>query len=194
MMEFRTARDHAMADATSMEAKIHEISEERFRKENLTFETVLRQIEQGKIAEARQNLVFHTRPSMFEDKFTSIVDSLVGDFEEAAEEKAKSYLSFLTKLTLDLVSFLPEWNLKNKDRHGEAAIKDADIEPLIARCRETISSWCARKNLERSLMRSWLDETVMRLKVEGVAGENEAGVLAAELLGESILEYIEKRF
>ena len=191
MMELRRARDQAMADAASTEAKICEIKEERLRKESLTFEAVLRQIEQGNIVEARQNLVFHTHPSLSENKLAYIVNKLIEDFEEADEETAKNYLSFLAKLTLDLASFLPEWNLKDRDRHGEAALSDGSIELLVARCEETISSWCAKKNLERSLMRSWLDETVLRFKVEGVTGENEARVLAAELLGESILDYIE---
>jgi hypothetical protein len=43
MMEFQTARDQAMADTASMEAKTRRIREERLTKEGLPFEAMLRQ-------------------------------------------------------------------------------------------------------------------------------------------------------
>ena len=177
-------------DVTS--AKISGIRRERLRKEGLNSEDLLQQIERGGIVEARQNLLFHTHPSLFEDKFSSIVGKLDQGFIEADGETAKNYLGFLVKLTLDLMSFLPEWNLKNRDRHREVSLTDGDLGRLIVRSKETISSWCTkRRNLARSLLRSWLDEAVVRVKVEGVNDESKARAMAAELVGESVLEYVD---
>lgn len=173
----------------TLEKKLR-IREERLRNEALTVGDVLGFVRDGKIVEARQNLIFHTDPALFAKKLDALVDHLNRDFEKADRETRRHYLTFLVKLTLDLLSFLPQWNLKRKELHGERRL--ADVEKHVARSKDVLASWCSQeKELAKVILGELASETKNRFKVEGVSDEREAEKLAAKFVGGSILEYID---
>lgn len=186
----RKLGDEDVVGASTMEEKRAEIRGERERKKGSTVEGILEFLRHGKIMQARQNLIFHTDPSLFAEKLEAILNHLNRDFEKADQETKRRLLVFLTKLTLDLLSFLPEWNLTNKELHGERALARTDIEKHIARSDEILASWSDQEEaLAESLLEEWLNETKGRFRVEGISDESEAEQLAANLVRSSVLEY-----
>jgi len=175
-----------------LEEKKLRIREEKTSKEALTEEDILGLTRKGEITEARANLVFHTDPHLFGRKLDRIVACLQRDFEEADRETRKRFFIFLTKLTLDLVSFLPQWNLKNGEMHKSMVLTDADIEEHAARNEKILEGWSAQDEaLARSLLDDWLDETKYRLRVEGVTEGCENENLAKKIVGNSVIEYMD---
>jgi len=174
------------------EAKRAKIREERLGSRGLAVSEVLDSTRSGRILEARQNLIFHTDSYQFSNRLGAIVDRLNRDFEKVEQETKRHFSVFLTKLTLDLLSFLPEWNLKNKELHGHAALSDADIETHVARNKEVLASWSNQeKALAEALLKELLNETKGRFEAEGISDKSEAEDLASRFVGNSILEYID---
>lgn len=180
-----------MVNISILEEKRLKIREERLRKEDRTVEDLLVFIRCDEIMEARYGLIFHTDPALLTKKLDIIIDHLEREFRKADLQMRRRFFIFLTKLTLDFLSFLPQWNLKNKELHRERTITDGDIERYVARNKETLASWSdEEKALTEELLKEWLSETKGRFKVEGVSDEREAEELAAKLIGNSVLEYI----
>ena len=180
-----------MDGISATEDKRHKLREERLRNEALTARDVLDFVKQGKITEARHNLIFHTDPTLFSEKIDALVGLMKQDFDKLREETRRHFFVFLTKLTLDLVSFLPHWNLKNKELHRGRVLADAVIDTRVRRNKEILHYWSTQDQaLAEALLKEWTTENMGRFKVEGINDEREAEDLAAKLVGDSVTEYI----
>ena len=117
-----------MTNFNITQRKLQKIREERARKENSTAEEVIDLIMHRETTESRQNLVFYTEPTLFAQKLRVVLDHLEREYGNVGEEQRRSFLAFLRNLNLDLRSFLPEWNLKNKTVRESKALTDSDLE------------------------------------------------------------------
>jgi transaldolase len=179
-----------MQRESDLEAKLRkQIREERRRQRDTSTSELCILITQGEIVTATGNLLFHTPPEKFAEKLKSVLEEVTSLWEKSRRSGSRSHrigkahiLGFLVKLSIDLGSFLPNWNLKKG--LDEAALNDA--ASTVRNVLKKLETACP--DVQSEIVHILKADTMARLKAEGVSGdevENEAD----KLLGGSLTDY-----
>jgi transaldolase len=109
-------------------------------------------------------------------------------FKPAHDRLQVRYLRFLAEVTLSLRSFLPRWNLRNADRHAEAALAQHHIQAQADASYRLAAELAAQAPATTAeLLAEWRAENAARLRAEQAAHpETEA----ESLVGGSVGEYV----
>jgi transaldolase len=163
------------------------IAQERQQREAFDHAGLMPSIERGKGQEALENLIFFASPADFSSSLEMVRREMATRFNALDSVLQERSLHFLAGLILALRSFLPRWNLRNADRHGDAAITDTQVESQVAKAQALISELAARApTIAARLLARRRAETAARLKAEGADPQGEA----RPPVGESIGEYL----
>lgn len=168
------------------------IRKEAERERSVSADELLARIEAGDIIRATGNLLFHTEPARFEQKLETLLrdiesvnaagaDDMSSTGEGGASAGMRHAIAFLTKLAVDLGSFLPEWNLNLDPKR--IAIARNDVTDLLGRLERQApdGAEAVREGLRR--------EILGRLSAEAVENPAEREAENRELLGDSLLDY-----
>jgi transaldolase len=132
----------------------------------------------GDTVAATGDLLFHTPPDQFSGKLDGVLNA-IGEISEAVA------VDYLVKLAIDLSSFLPEWNLK-------PGLSQTTIAEATARVLDALRSTETKYSATAAAMRARLTkEHLTRITVEGVEDASLAEAEAAELVGNSLADYVE---
>jgi transaldolase len=178
----RGLADRVPADREATRARI---IGERDCERQRTFEELLGWILEGNPVRASGHLLFHTQPDAFLGIVNRLLTALDSRWTGADAGRRRRILDFLTKLRIDLCSFLPHWHLgRNMPMETISAAADQVLMALKsceARAPEITDLAVADLlKLERS-----------RLAAEGLE-EAEATRVAAELVGTSPAGYADR--
>jgi hypothetical protein len=145
-------------------------------------------IAKGARQQVLEYLLFFATPASFVANLSSLRQAIEQNFKAANEAQQIDYLRFLANLALCLRSFLPKWNLQNRDRYGEAALRDEQIETEASKTQALAATMAAKvPTVGEALLVEWRAETVARLKAEkGSHPEAEAAIL----VGNSVDAYL----
>lgn len=173
-----------MINKKGFEEKIlDQIREERARKRNRTIDEICDSIARGEVETATGNLLFHTPPKEFAKKLQTTLDRTNTLWNDNERSVKSHILGFLVKLSIDLESFLPNWNLrKGLDDHAlsEAASTVRSVLDKLERTSHEVHS---------EIIRGIGDETLVRLKAEGLTEEEAAAERDKLLSGGSLTAY-----
>jgi transaldolase len=165
-----------------------EIRAERRRIRGLEAKDVAEMVIDGETIPARGNLLFHTDPRSFPKKLDSLLTALSDSFSDQEGTAQMHILSFLTRLAIDLQSFLPHWVLGK----GESGLATASLEEAVRLVKEALGALSGRAEEATSrLIEDIRKSSLARLKAEGIEGETEAQRLAADLLRGSLQGYVD---
>lgn len=159
----------------------NQIRDERNRRCNMTVEQIVDALIRGDAVTASGNLLFHTSTDEFPSRLESILKSIRALWEEGDSSKRTPILDFLVKLSIDLRSFLPNWELnKSLDENAldNAARSVRDVLDTVER---------KSKDVTGSVVRNLRDHTAARLKAEGI--ENKVDGAVDKILGSLLVEY-----
>ena len=164
------------------------IRRERKQREAFSGTDWLTRIRAGHAQQALQDLIFFTTPEHFLSCVGLLQHEIRNKFEISSEEIQECDLRLLAELVLALCSFLPRWNLQSTERHGSAALTDAQLKTTADTFLSLIGELSVRAPaLAEKLLVSWRAETLARLKAE--RAEDPSGEAQA-LVGNSIREYL----
>ena len=162
------------------------ILKERLSEETLSSDALWGRIRKGEDAAARGNLVFFTQPARIAAVLDAILEKIGGELPSASSEGKKDFLRFLTYLSLDFSSFVPEWNLLK-------TLGAAEVEKLAVATRKALGALSAREpEATKALLAELRKDSAARLKAEGVADDALIGKAADELTGDGLAGYVER--
>jgi hypothetical protein len=145
-------------------------------------------INRGEGQEVLENLIFFASPREFLAGLEAIRRECRIGCNAVDQHTLQSSLHFLADLTLGLRSFLPRWNLRNADRHGQDVLSEAQIKAEAGKLEALTDELASRApSVAEKLLAKWRVETAARLKAEGASdpeGEAEA------LVGNSVRQYL----
>jgi len=146
-------------------------------------------INRGSEQKAIEDLLFFSSPTDFSSILQSLQREIRDVFSVADEEDQERYLRFVVDLVLSLRSFLPRWNLQNKDRYREAALTDAQIKTEMDRLQALATELAALAPVvAEDCLNRWRAEAVARLKAESASNPEDE---AKALIGSSVREYVD---
>ncbi|RLG86085.1 MAG: hypothetical protein DRO15_06650, partial [Thermoprotei archaeon] len=100
------------------------IANERARKKALPSSEMLKLIEEGDFRNAVFNLIFWHKPREFESKVKELLKLVKNRYTEIDSSKRAYYLKFLVELAIAVKSYLPYWNLKNREIYEDEIVSD----------------------------------------------------------------------
>ncbi|OGO15006.1 MAG: hypothetical protein A2Y93_11475 [Chloroflexi bacterium RBG_13_68_17] len=141
-------------------------------------------IASGQATEALSDLVFFTSPDAFLPATRLLLEEIKAVFPASAAPLQESMARFLADLSIALVSFLPQWNLRPGGRLKEAGLN------AVAERAKTLVADLARSTpaVTESLLQTWRAQALARFKAESAPN---AERLAASLAGGSLSSYID---
>jgi len=167
-----------------LESLRRKIREERERKRKRSLESLVERILRGDTVSASGHLLFHTEPQELDTSLHRLLELLGGECGGGSEDARRNILLFLTRLAVDLASFLPEWVLKEK-------LDDADIDRAAAAVRKTLSELAgASPEAAQAALEATIAGTASRLKAEGLDAGEAAGE-AEKLAAGSLSAYVD---
>ena len=145
-------------------------------------------IKAGSVQEAVENLVFFVSAADFCVLAETLRGNIKASFDALDREHQEHCLCFLADFMLGLDSFLPQWNLQNRDRHGENALTDAQVEAEVTDTMRLVTELAAlAPTVAEKLLAERRAKAVARLQAESHP-DPEGGAKA--LAGNSIDEYL----
>ena len=165
-----------------------QIAEELRRKEKFSVVDLRAWIEAGDEHEAVTRLVFFATPGEALSMIASLREELAASFGSADGAAQGHYIRFLGGLVLGLRSFLPRWNLQNRDRHSDGVLTGEQLETEAAKVQALASRLASQAPaVVEKLLDGWRAEATARLEAEKAPDpEGEAKAL----VGNSIDEYL----
>ncbi|RLG88390.1 MAG: hypothetical protein DRO15_02965 [Thermoprotei archaeon] len=164
------------------------IANERMRKKALSSNEVLRLVEGGNFRDAVFNLIFWHKPSEFENKVEELLKLIRNRYAEVNSSKRAHYLRFLVELAIAVKSYLPYWNLKNREIHEDKIVSDETLSKVH---KETLQLIQELLNVDSKaveyVMRDLLDYTIRRFRAERVA---ETEKEAEKFVGRTPIDYV----
>lgn len=161
------------------------IAQELQQREAFAHAGLMPSIDRGEGQEALENLIFFASPADFCSSLEMVRREMATRFNALDGVLQERSLHFLAGLTLALRSFLPWWNLRNTDRHGDAALTDTQVKAEVEKNQALISELAARAPaIAARLLARRRSETAARLRAEGADPQGEAGPLVGESVGE----------
>jgi len=164
------------------------IAEERARREAYSEAALLPLIRDGAGQEALENLVFFTAPGAFLPRVDALRRRITGEFEALGGEVQKRYIRFLAEFALALSSLLPLWNLEDRERHGDTALGDEQVEAVADGLQTAAAELATRAPaVADELLAVWRAQAAARYKAEQAPDpEGEARAL----VGASVDQYL----
>jgi len=163
----------------------NQIQQERQLQKNLPVESLLDWIHKGQLVRARGNLIFHTDPDILDTKLQKLLVLLKENPNRLSSCCQHHLLRFLVDLAVDLKSFLPHWvlcpPLTEGDLHQLFLATTAVLKEVLLQCP------AASTDLVNRMQRN----TTARLQAEGIEDLSRATQTAEQLLGNSLLDYIQ---
>ena len=158
------------------------IERERRTKVPWPSKEMVKMVESGAGQEALDNLIFFTPPSRFSARAAEVRQALERRFSAVDQATQARFLRFLAELTISLHSFLPRWNLQAQEQHGETALSDAQVFAEAQVSRALLDKLVGHgPQAAAALCRTWREETIGRLKAEGVKDEAQITSLADQM-------------
>lgn len=159
---------------------------ERQQRERFTDANVLSAIQQGRVQQALESLIFFATPERFRSAWSWLQQRIQHEFDSAATLHQEEYLRFGAHLFLALSSFLPRWNLQNTTLHGESALTDEQVAAMAREVYTFTTSLPPRApHVALRFLAGERREAAARFKAEGVpAPEAEAQALVGDSVGE----------
>jgi transaldolase len=173
-----------MNNEMSFEEKIRkQIREERARERNRTIDEICNSITRGEIEFATGHLLFHTPSEQFANKLQTTLDKIDSLWNDTDRSGKSHILRFLVKLSIDLESFLPKWNLAKK-------IDENGLSTTVSTVRLTLDKLeRISRDIQREIVGDIEVETLVRLKAEGLTDQEAAAESAKLLSGGSLAAY-----
>jgi transaldolase len=172
---------------TIRESLIREIANERARRETGARAAVASSLEAGRYREVLEGLIFFTAPGEFESLLGHALGSVADAFGDADLERRSRLLGLLVDLAIGLRSFLPRWNLRNRDQHAGDALGDGVLERLGAEVlRQAIELSAASPEATAALLDRRRASTAARFAAEQAADPDGE---ALRFVGASTTEY-----
>ena len=156
-----------------------------------SLEQLLTGVESGGVRDAVDHLVFFARPRVFR-RYVEFLEKAVGDRLAVADATIQlQYLRFLVELSIGLRSFVPAWNLTDRNRHGRDALSEEEVK-AAARDVQMLLARVARTHRDAAgvLCDRLRTETEGRLRAEGVQDADDAERRASEIAA-SVVSYVE---
>lgn len=173
---------------TAMESLQERILQERQQRQVSSERDPMALIKAGRVQVAVENLVFFVSPADFCLFVETLREEIKAKFDAMDRDHQERCLCFLVDLVLGLDSFLPQWNLQNRDRHGENALTNAQVEAETIDTMRLVAGLAARApTVAEKLLAERRAEAVARLQAESHP-DPEGGARA--LAGNSIDEYL----
>ena len=145
-------------------------------------------IQDGRGQDVMESLIFFAKRSAFSTQVREVCSALDERLGDAAPNVQRHSLQFLADLTIVLNSFLPRWNLLNGDRHEEPLTRE-QLEAVIEANQTQLAQWEAiAPTAARELLAEREAYATARFGAE--SAENPQA-LAEELVGSSLVEYVE---
>jgi transaldolase len=169
---------------TVQEALRRKLREELAREQAVTAKQVCQRIRAGLIVRATGNLLFHTEPTVLDQKLQRVLDEISAEYMGRDDVPRTHILDFLVNLSIGLSSFLPNWVLlKTLNSDSINAMSEKVLDTLA----QLIS---ADRQAPVELTDRLLKKTIARLRAEGISDENQARTIANHLMGDSLVDYV----
>lgn len=174
---------HMNNEKSFEEKTLEQIREERARERNRTIDEICNSITRGEIGTATGNLLFHTPPKVFAKKLQTTLNRTTTLWDDNGLSVKSHILRFLLKLSIDLESFLPKWNLAKG--LGDNALSEAasTVRSVLDKLEST------SHEIQSEVIRGIRDTTLARLKAEGLSEEEAAAETENLLSGGSLTVY-----
>jgi hypothetical protein len=148
-------------------------------------------IDHGAGREAVEHLLFFTSPQAFSSCLGAVQAEVTAGLTTADRSVQARRLRFLVGLALALRSFLPRWNLQERQRHGDSALDDREIGVAADQLYALAVKIAARiPAVTEELLALLQQQSTRRFEAEG-AQDPEAEARA--LIGDSLGDYISHR-
>jgi hypothetical protein len=143
-----------------------------------------KRIESGDGQAVIEALVFFADPTDLVQQFDDLHTVLAGRFSSASPEARSRALDFLFDFTVALRSFLPAWNLRNGDLHGNRAIDQSALDKVPTKAQNLLENLEQEAPTEAAaILELRRADAEARLTAEAAA--DPAG-MAAALTGDSL--------
>ncbi len=148
------------------------------------------QIESGEGQAVIDSLLFFTDPADLATQTSALLTGLEADFAGSASATRTRALDFLIDLAIGLRSFLPIWNLRNAQMHGDAALDPGDVAEVATATRDLLAKLAAGAADEAAaIVQRRRADALARLTAEVAA--DPAGE-AARLAGGSLADFVDR--
>jgi hypothetical protein len=148
------------------------------------------QVESGEGQAVIESLLFFTDPADFAAQMGELLGDLEAAFPGSAESARPSVLDFLIDLAIGLRSFLPIWNLRNTQMHGDAALDPGDVAGVAVTARDLLAKLEAGAADEAaSIIQRRRADALARLTAEVAA---DPAAEAARLTGGSLADFVDR--
>ena len=97
-------------------------------------------ISEQHIADHIRRLLFEVEPAKFPAEMEAARGEAAAAYRSGSEEDRDAIAAGLTEVSADIVSYLPRWNLQNKDRH-DTVLSDEDLQAEAARNCALLEEW-----------------------------------------------------
>jgi hypothetical protein len=173
----------AIADsiATELQDRIAAELRDRRRYSSAAFPE---RIESGDGPAVIEALVFFADPTDLGQQFDDLHPVLASRFSSASSEARSRALDFLIDFNVALRSFLPAWNLRNGDLHGDRAIDQSALDKVAAKARNLLENLEQEAPTEAAaILELRRADAEARLTAEAAADPT---AMAAALTGDSL--------
>lgn len=160
------------------------IQQERARQQVVTPDEVYQRISSGEIVRAVGNLLFHTGPVGLGKKLEVVLDKVSKAYMRGHIGLQMHILDFLVRLSIGLRSFLPHWIIL-KELDADAV---ADIAQRVSNALSKLIEVEGKAPVK--VAARLRQETIARLKAEGISDDTEAAAMADRLMGDSLTDYV----
>ncbi|MDP6350025.1 MAG: transaldolase family protein, partial [Chloroflexota bacterium] len=148
------------------------------------------QVESGEGQAVIDSLLFFTDPADFTGSATELLAGLEAKFTAAAQSTRPLVLDFLIDLSIGLRSFLPIWNLRNSETHGDAALEPKAVAGIAAAARDLLAKLEAAAPAEAAtIIQRRRADALARLTAEVAA---DPAAAAERLTGGSLADFVDR--
>lgn len=148
------------------------------------------QVESGQGPAAIESLLFFVEPADFAAQTGELLEALAAGFADGTSSTQSLVLDFLVDLGVGLRSFLPMWNLRRSDRHGDGALDSETVARVAGAARDLLTRLESGAGPEAAaILERRRAGAVARLTAEAAA--DPAGE-AARLAGDTLADFVDR--